>query len=201
MYDYYLSLLDKSEGSYREKGSKFLAYAYPVSSESEVQEQLSVLKKLHHTARHHCYAFILKPKEGQAETYRASDDGEPPHSAGDPILGQIRSLQLQDVLIVVIRYFGGTKLGIAGLIHAYRTAAADALANNSIEEKYVERTVDVQFAYPATSGVMKIIDRYSLAILEQSFAEMCHYRLSIRLRDCEAVLTEFSELDQVVVKH
>ena len=201
MEDCYFSLTGESEGSYREKGSKFFAYAYPVSTEEEVQGHITALKKLHHSARHYCYAFVLKPREGQEETYRASDDGEPPHSGGDPILGQIRSHQLLDVLVVVVRYFGGTKLGVAGLIHAYKTAAADALENGSIVEKYVERIIDIEFNYVATSGVMKIIDQYSLTILDQSFAETCQYRLSVRLHDYEATLADFSELDKVKVKH
>ncbi len=201
MDDYYRSLADESEGLYREKGSKFFAYAYPVDSEDEIQKCLAMLKKLHHNARHHCYAFILKPLEGQEETYRASDDGEPPHSAGDPILGQIRSYQLLDVLVVVVRYFGGTKLGVAGLIHAYKTAAADAIENGSIVEKYIERTFAIEFPYSATSGVMKIIDQFSLTILNQSFAENCYYRFSVRLCDYKAALADFSELDQVKVKH
>ncbi|WKN45938.1 IMPACT family protein [Tunicatimonas pelagia] len=201
MPDHYFSLSDKSEGSYREKGSKFLAYAYSVSSETEVQQHLADLKKLHHTARHHCYAFVLKPQPGQEETYRASDDGEPPHSAGDPILGQIRSYRLLDVLVVVVRYFGGTKLGVAGLINAYKTAAADALSNSVILEKYVERTISVEFDYAATSAVMKIIDHYSLTIIDQAFTEICYYYLSVRLRDYEAALAGFSALEQVKVKH
>ncbi len=201
MEDQYRSLSSVSEGGYREKGSKFFAYAYPVISEEEVQERLSELKKLHHSARHYCYAFILKPKEGQEGTYRASDDGEPPHSAGDPILGQIRSYQLLDALVVVVRYFGGTKLGVAGLIHAYKTAATDALANSSIVEKYIEQIINIEFDYAATSSVMKIIDQHSLTILDQSFTENCYYQLSVRLRNYEAALAGFSELDQVKVKH
>ncbi|MGB3586675.1 MAG: YigZ family protein [Tunicatimonas sp.] len=201
MEDQYHSLSGDSEGGYREKGSKFFAYAYPAISEEEVKERLSELKKQHHSARHYCYAFVLKPKEGQEETYRASDDGEPPHSAGDPILGQIRSYQLLDALVVVVRYFGGTKLGVAGLIHAYKTAATDALANSSIVEKYIEQIINIEFDYAATSSVMKIIDQHSLTILDQSFTENSYYQLSVRLRNYEAALADFSELDQVKVKH
>lgn len=201
MEDYYRSLSGDSEGSYREKGSKFFAYAHPVSSEAEVQGHLSVLKKVHHSARHYCYAFILKPKEGQEEPYRSSDDGEPSHSAGDPILGQIRSHQLLDTLVVVVRYFGGTKLGVAGLIHAYKTAAADALTNSSIVEKYIEQTITIEFDYTATNDVMKVIDQYSLAIVDQSFAETCSYQLSVRLSNYEPALAGFSALEDVRIKH
>ena len=201
MEDCYRTLTVSSEGSYREKGSKFLAFAYPVASEDEVQACQDELKKKFYDARHHCYAFLLKPQEGQEETYRASDDGEPAHSAGDPILGQIRSHQLQDVLIVVVRYFGGTKLGVSGLIHAYKTAAADAIANTNIVEKYIERSISIEFEYIATAGVTRIIDQYSLTILEQSFSENCQFQLSARLRDYHTVLSLLSDLDQVIVKH
>ena len=178
-----------------------MAFAYPVISEEEVQEQLEELKKKYYDARHYCYAFVLKPQEGKEEAYRASDDGEPPHSAGDPILGQIRSHELFDALIVVIRYFGGTKLGVSGLINAYRSAAADAIVRNTIVEKFIERVFTVEFDYAATSSVMKIIDQYSLTILDQSFTEICRYRLSVRLQDYPTAITLFSELQQVVVKH
>lgn len=201
MEDCYRTLTGPSEGSHREKGSKFLAFAYPVVSEDEVQNWLDELKKKYYDAHHHCYAFILKPQEGQEATYRASDDGEPSHSAGDPILGQIRSHQLMDVLIVVVRYFGGTKLGVAGLIHAYKTAATDAIANNNIIEKYVERCITIEFEYAATTGVTRIIDQYSLTILEQSFSETCQYQLSVRLGDFQTVFSLFSDLDQVIIKH
>jgi len=201
MEDLYRTLSDSSEGSYREKGSKFYAFAYPVVSEEEVQARLDELRKKFYDARHHCYAFILKPQEGQEETYRASDDGEPSHSAGDPILGQIRSHQLLDVLIVVVRYFGGTKLGVTGLIHAYKTAAADAIANNSIVEKYVERRIFIEFEYAATAAVTRIIDQYSLTIQEQAFGETCQFQLSVRLQDYPTALSLFSDLEQVTVKH
>ncbi len=201
MEDCYRTLNGSSEGSYREKGSKFYAFAYPVVSEEEVQARLDELRKKFYDARHHCYAFILKPREGQEEIYRASDDGEPSHSAGDPILGQIRSHQLLDVLIAVVRYFGGTKLGVAGLIHAYKTAAADAISNNNIVEKYVERSISVEFEYAATAGVTRIIDQYSLTIVNQSFSATCQYQLSVRLRDYPAVLSHLFELDMVTIKH
>lgn len=200
MNDYYQTLPTASEGFYKEKGSKFLAFAYPVVSEESVKAQLDELKKLHYNARHHCYAFILKPTEGQEETYRASDAGEPPHSAGDPILGQIRSRQLHDVLVVVVRYFGGTKLGVSGLIHAYKTAAEDSLANNTIIKKYIEQSFTLEFDYTATSGVMQIIDQYQVTILDQVFVENCQYQLSVRISQYDAVVKLFTELAQVSVK-
>ena len=149
----------KTEGFYKEKGSKFLAFAFPVSSEEEIKEQILVLKKEYYDARHHCYAYILGK---DAAHYRANDDGEPGHSAGDPILGQIRSHNLTDVLIVVVRYFGGTKLGVGGLIHAYKTAATDAIANNTIVKKIVTASIKIHFEYLSMNSVMKLIKDYDL---------------------------------------
>lgn len=125
--DTYFTLKGNSEGFNKEKGSKFLAFAYVVSNEDDVKKTVAELKKKYYDARHYCYAYVLGD---QSEIYRAKDDGEPGHSAGDPILGQIRSKKLTNTLIVVVRYFGGTKLGVGGLIHAYKTAAADAIENN-----------------------------------------------------------------------
>src|SRR3954468_18127958 len=123
-------------GTYKEKGSKFLAFAYPVENEQDVKEKIELLKKTHFDARHHCFAYVLGPDKTK---YRAFDDGEPNHSAGDPILGQIRSRNLTNVLVVVIRYFGGVKLGVGGLISAYRTAAEEALTKATIREKEVTK--------------------------------------------------------------
>ena len=127
--DTYFTLKGNSEGFYKEKGSKFLAFAFVISSEEDVKKIIAELKKKYYDARHHCYAYVLG---NQSEKYRANDDGEPGHSAGDPILGQIRSNSLTNTLIVVVRYFVGTKLGIIGLINAYKTATADSIASNSI---------------------------------------------------------------------
>ena len=199
MNDRYQTISTTSEGFYKEKGSKFLAFAYPVISEDQVKERLDELKKLHYNARHHCYAFILKPQEGQEETYRASDAGEPAHSAGDPILGQIRSYQLHDVLLVVVRYFGGTKLGVSGLINAYKTAAEDALINSSIVEKFIERTFTIEFDYAVTGNVMPIVDQHQVTIVDQIFAETCQYHLSVRLSQFDTIISLFSELKHVKV--
>ena len=152
--DTYYSIAGPAEGLYKEKGSKFLAFAYPVTSLDEIRERQEELRKQYYDARHHCYAYILG-KDG--EQWRANDDGEPNHSAGDPILGQIRSQELSDVLIVVIRYFGGTKLGVSGLIHAYKTAAAEALDNAEREEKILSTRCSFTFAYPDMNGVMKLV--------------------------------------------
>lgn len=195
--DTYFSIKRHSEGLYKEKGSKFLAFAFPVTSDEEVKENVDALKKKYYDARHHCFAFILKPEEGREETYRANDDGEPAHSAGDPILGQIRSQNLYDVLVVVVRYFGGTKLGVPGLIHAYKTAAADALAQNQIVKKIIYRDLSIRFEYPSTSEVMQLIEQFQAQISEQNFTESCFYRLGVPRSLWQQAHEQFTQLQGV----
>jgi len=198
-HDSYYSLASTSEGNYKEKGSKFLAFAYPVVSEEEIREKLELLRKHYHDARHHCYAYLLKPQEGREETYRTQDDGEPTHSAGDPILGQIRSYQLQDVLIVVVRYFGGTKLGISGLIQAYRAAAADAIERNQIVQKTIQLPLTIRFPYSATSEVMQFIDQTQLHIVQQEYNEECIFQLAVPRSQWPLVTKNLSGIEGVVI--
>jgi uncharacterized YigZ family protein len=197
--DTYFSLAGASEGLYKEKGSKFLAFAYPVSTEEEIKDKLDALKKQYYDARHHCYAFILKPEEGREESYRANDDGEPAHSAGDPILGQIRSNELHDVLVVVVRYFGGTKLGVSGLVNAYKTAAAEAISHNKIVRKIIRKPLEVRFSYDATNGVMQVIDQYQMQILEQAFAADCYYQLAVARSQWHKAREEFQQVEGVAL--
>ena len=153
MSDSYLTIADPTEGLFKDKGSKFLAYAYPVDNEDEIKELVQHLKKEHYSARHHCYAWRL----GADKThFRANDDGEPSSTAGKPILGQIQRLDLTNILIVVVRYFGGTLLGVSGLINAYREAAVDALEHAEIVEKLVEEIFWVEFDY------LNVITSYSI---------------------------------------
>jgi len=159
-----------SEGSFKEKGSKFLAFAYPVSNVTQVDQYLKELRKRYHDARHHCYAYILGP---DAAEKRANDDGEPGHSAGDPILGQIKSHELTNTLIVVVRYFGGTKLGVSGLINAYKTAAIEALEHNKILVQKVTKQLRLLFPYPSINEVMKLIGEMNIHITAQSFDNDC----------------------------
>lgn len=168
--DAYLTIGVPGEGLYKEKGSKFLAFASRVNDEQEVKRKLEELRKRFYDARHHCYAYILG---SQSDRYRANDDGEPNHSAGDPILGQIRSKGLTDTLVVVVRYFGGTKLGVSGLINAYRTAANEALAQAQIIEVPIRDAIRVKFGYEATSEVMRLLKEYEVEIGEQQFLEKC----------------------------
>ncbi len=162
----YLTLSKASEGFYKERGSKFTSYAYPVQNEQEIKQQLLKLKKEYYDARHICYAFVLGKNHDQ---YRASDGGEPGNSAGPPILGQIKSKQLTNVLVVVIRYSNGTKLGVPGLIHAYKTAALEALDNAFIIEEFPVFNINVNFQFEEMNEVMKIIKEFDLKILEQNY--------------------------------
>ncbi|MBX2843194.1 MAG: YigZ family protein [Flammeovirgaceae bacterium] len=175
--DSFLTIKTISEGVYKEKGSKFYAFAYPVSNEEEIKSAIQDLKKQYYDARHHCFAFIL----GIDKTnYRANDDGEPGNSAGPPILGQIRSKELTDVLVVVVRYFGGTKLGVGGLITAYKAAANDALGNAEIITKYLEKRFRVEFEYPQMNEVMKLVKDFDLKIEDQYFEQDCVMKLIVR---------------------
>lgn len=194
--DTYLTLKDESEGLYKEKGSKFLAFAYPVRNESEIKEKLDQLRKKYHDARHHCYAYLLGKNQS---IFRANDDGEPNHSAGDPILGQIRSHQLSNVMIVVVRYFGGTKLGVGGLIHAYKTAAADAIANNEIITAVLNERVKLDFEYLSMNEVMKLIKDYELQIVEQQFDNQCQLIVEVRQKLLDEITHKISDLNGVKI--
>ena len=186
MEDTFLTLKHDSEAIFKEKGSKFLAFAYPVADEQEVKMKLDFLRKKYFDARHHCYGYMLGKEN---EIFRANDDGEPNHSAGDPILGQIRSYQLTNILIVVVRYFGGTKLGVGGLIQAYKTAALEAILNNEVITAIVQKKLLLQFDYIAMNDVMKMIKDYDLEILDQSFDNICQIHLGIR----EGLLLELTD--------
>lgn len=186
VYDY-KTIAHPSEGSYKEKGSKFLAFAYPVQTLEAINTHLDQLHKQYFDARHHCYAYILNPEK---DVFRANDDGEPGHSAGDPILGQIRSADLTNVLIVVVRYFGGTKLGVSGLINAYKTAAHEALNATKIVERRVMKHLEFHFTYPATNEVMKLIGTYQVKITEQIFEADCRIKGQIPLEHLENLMSD-----------
>lgn len=162
----YTTIAAPSEGLYKEKGSKFLAFAYPVSTEDEIKNLLQDLRKKFFDARHHCYAYRLGP---DGATWRVNDNGEPSSTAGKPIFGQLISFGLSDVLVVVIRYFGGIKLGVSGLINAYRTAARDALEHAQTVEKQVRENITLEYTYEQTNAVMKAIRDLQAEIIDQSF--------------------------------
>ncbi|MDE5575447.1 MAG: YigZ family protein [Bacteroidales bacterium] len=179
--DTYLTLSAPAQGLYKEKGSKFLSFAYPVETEQEIKEIIEKLRKEYYDARHHCYAYVLGYRQ---EVYRANDDGEPSSTAGKPIYGQILSYGLTNVLVVVVRYFGGTKLGTSGLINAYKTATDDALAQAKTVEKTVMRQYELRFSYEQMNQVMRIVKDLRLQVLGQEADNECRMRVAVRLSDC-----------------
>ena len=195
--DTYRTIVAPTESIYKEKGSKFLAFAYPVYSEEDIKEHLAELRKKYFDARHHCYAYTLGADKSR---YRANDDGEPNHSAGDPILGQIRSADLSNVLVVVVRYFGGTKLGVSGLINAYKTATADALAEATIIEKHETVLLQVHFEYPQMNDVMSLVKEYNLDIRNQQFELSCLLTIEVRKQLQEEVTAKLESIDEVKVE-
>jgi len=192
--DTYQTISTASQGIYKEKGSKFIALAFPVSSEDEIKVQLAALRKEYHDARHHCYAYCLGYDKS---AWRVNDDGEPSGTAGKPIFGQIQSKDLTNILIVVIRYFGGIKLGIPGLINAYRTATKEALEQNSIITKIVEETYEVGFEYPLMNDVMKILKEEQAVIIKQEFEIDCKIRFTIRRSMGVKIMNRFYKIKGV----
>lgn len=179
------------EGYYTEKRSKFLAFAHHIESVDEVKEIIAVYRRKYYDARHCCYAYMLGPGR---EEFRANDDGEPSSTAGKPILGQINSAELTDVLIVVVRYYGGVNLGTGGLIVAYRAAAADAIANSKIEIRQVEEIVKYDFTYPMMNDVMHIVKEIQPKIIDQKFDNTCSITLSVRKSEAELLKSRLKKL-------
>ena len=196
--DTYQTRSAKAEGLYKEKGSKFIALAYPVTSEEEVKGILATLRKEYHDARHHCYSYIIGFK---GEHWRANDDGEPSGTAGRPIYGQIQSFNLTNTLIVVIRYFGGTKLGVSGLINAYRAAATDALQQSKIVVKTVNDIYRISFGYLAMNDIMKLIKDENLNIIEQDFNTSCFVTIGIRQSKTGIVLAKIEKIDSAIANY
>lgn len=166
----YYTIQSKTDGLFKEKGSKFLAFAFPVQSEEEIKEIQDQLRKEFYDARHHCYAWILGMDE---QSWRANDDGEPAHSAGDPILGQIRSFELTNALVVVIRYFGGTKLGVGGLINAYKTATEEALSKAIRIKIFETSSITMKFPYDMMSVAERLVSDFDIQVSERDFQLSC----------------------------
>jgi uncharacterized YigZ family protein len=181
----------KGDSLYKEKGSKFIGYVFPISSEEEVKEYIDALKKKHHTARHWCYAWQLGVEEVR---YRANDDGEPNNSAGQPIYGQILSKNITNVLVVVVRYFGGTKLGVGGLINAYKTTAKQILDEAVIVKKTINIEFQLIFEYQHMNKVMRIIKENKLDILHQKMELNCDFIISVRKKNSKKVKKYFEDL-------
>ena len=192
MTDVYKTISNQiGEGYYTDKRSKFLAFAHHVTHVDEVKEIISQYRKKYYDARHVCYAYMLGAERTE---YRANDDGEPSSTAGKPILGQINSFELSDILIIVVRYYGGVNLGTSGLIVAYRTAAADAIAHCNIVEHQVEELVTYDFPYVMMNDVMRIVKEMSPRIVSQQYDNTCSITLSIRKSEAEQLRTRLQKL-------
>ena len=189
--DEYKTIATTSEGYYTEKRSKFLAFAHHVETVDAVKELVAAYRKKYYDARHVCYAYMLGAERSE---FRANDDGEPSSTAGKPILGQINSNQLTDILIVVVRYYGGVNLGTSGLIVAYREAAADALAHAAVETRQVEEVVTHSFSYPQMNDVMRIVKDMNPRILSQTYDNVCQIVLSIRKSEAEQLRNRLTSI-------
>ncbi|MDR0725637.1 MAG: YigZ family protein [Prevotellaceae bacterium] len=197
MVDTYLTISAPSEGLYKDRGSRFISFAYPAYSENEIKQYLHELKKKYYDARHHCYACRLGVT---GELWRAADDGEPSGSAGKPILGQLLSNNLTNIVVFVVRYFGGVKLGVPGLINAYRSAAADAIHNAVIVEMEDKDGFSVEFSYMAMNSVMKIIKEEQPEMLKQEFDTVCRIELRIRRSLSESLKNKLLLIENGEVK-
>ena len=182
--DTYKTIATPAEGSYSEKRSKFLAYAFPVQNEQEVKQRLAEIQKKHWDARHHCYAYILGPNK---DAYRLNDNGEPSGTAGRPIYGQLLSKDLTNTLVIVVRYFGGIKLGVSGLQNAYKVAAREALEAAVIEERTVQETYRVTFEYVKMNDIMQILKDPEVQVLDRQSYMQCIYTISVRQRDADRI--------------
>jgi uncharacterized YigZ family protein len=187
--DSYLEVVGSSKGLFKDKGSKFIAYAYSVKSEEDVKQRLAEVKKQEYAARHHCYAYILNPDKS---AQRDSDDGEPSNTAGKPILGQLLSRELTNTLVVVVRYFGGVKLGVSGLITAYRAAASEALEDITVEKRFVKDVFTVYFKYPEMNNVMRMVKDNALEIINQDFELECALTFCVKKSQSEKIQSIFA---------
>ena len=192
MEDTYRTISKASEGIFKDKGSKFISFAFPVISEDEIRDIIHSIKKEHHSARHHCYAWRLGYEK---LLFRANDDGEPSSTAGKPILGQIQSLDLTNILIVVVRYFGGVLLGTNGLINAYRNAAADAVNQAEIVERVVEGKLLIEFGYGVMNEVMKVFKDEKLPQIAPQFDLQCRISTRVRLSDLIRISEELKKIE------
>lgn len=196
MEDTFKTISNPSQGLYKDKGSRFISYAFPVNSEIEIREIVQSIKKEHHSARHHCYAWRIGAEK---LLFRVNDDGEPSFTAGKPILGQIQSFDLTNILIVVVRYFGGTLLGVSGLINAYRNAALDAINQAEITENIVGKWLLIEFDYKVMNEVMKIFKDEKLPQIDPQFDLSCKVKTQIRLSESDRIVNGLLKIDTVSV--
>ena len=194
--DTYKTIAENAEGVYREKGSRFIALAFPVETEAQVKALLAEVKKNYHDARHHCYAYILGANK---DCYKINDDGEPSGTAGRPIYGQLRSKDVTNVLLAVVRYFGGTKLGVSGLINAYKTAAQEALDNSKIVEKVVKDDYRIAFQYAEINKVMSLLKSNDITIISQTLDNKCIVTFRVRRSLADRYLSELRKVGEVAL--
>ena len=197
--DTFKTIKAPSEGQYKEKGSKFLAFAFPVSNEHQIKEITTRIKKEHHSARHHCFAWRLG---ADIHTFRLNDDGEPSGTAGRPILGQIQQQELTDILVIVVRYFGGILLGTSGLTNAYKHATAEAIKNATTEVKIIENLIEINFDYLAMNDLMLILKEFDIEITESHFDLACRIKIMVR-KELTAIILErlnkIGKLDAIII--
>lgn len=190
--DTYYTINDTAEGIFRDKGSKFIAYAYPFKDENKLKEIIAELKSLHPKARHHCWAYRLSPDRS---VFRVNDDGEPSGTAGRPILNALLSKDVTNILVVVVRYFGGTLLGVPGLINAYKTATQEALEAATIVEKTVNDVYQIDFEYLAMNDVMRVIKDENLTVFEQQFDNACTMTVEMRKMQVNAFVQKMEKIE------
>jgi uncharacterized YigZ family protein len=196
--DIYYSIKAPSKGLFKEKGSRFISFAFPVQDQEEIKSILDRIRKEHHEARHHCFAWMTGHDR---LNWRVSDDGEPSGTGGRPIIGQINSFCLTNILIVVTRYFGGTLLGVSGLINAYRSAAADAIANAEITECTLQEYYEITYPYDAMNLVMKILKEENITLSEHSFDLVCSIRLNFRASARDRILNRLMRIEGLGFNH
>ncbi|AIM37899.1 thymidylate synthase [Sphingobacterium sp. ML3W] len=190
--DTYRTIEDSGEGIFRDKGSKFIAYAYPFKDEDQLKEIIGELKVLHPKARHHCWAYRMSPDR---TVYRLNDDGEPSGTAGRPILNVLLSQDVTNIIVVVVRYFGGTLLGVPGLINAYKTATQEVLAGLNIVEKTVNDIYKIEFDYLAMNDVMRVVKEENITVSKQVFDNRCYMEVEVRKMQVNSVIARFDKID------
>lgn len=195
--DTYKTISCASTGIYKEKGSRFVSFAFPIADLEEIKPIIDKIRKEHHEAKHHCYAYMIGPER---ITWRVSDDGEPSGTAGRQILGQINSFGLTDIIIVVSRFFGGTLLGVSGLINAYRSAAADAIRNSEMVEKTLQEYYEITYPYVSMNDVMRVLKEENIGQSEQLFDSECRILVNFRVSVKERVLSRFSRIDGLIYR-
>ena len=197
MNDTYKEIKSPTRGMYKEKGSKFISYLFTVYSEAAVKEKLKEIRKKEHSARHHCYAYIINPDKS---LQRANDDGEPSSTAGKPILGQILSNDLTNILIIVVRYFGGVKLGVPGLIRSYKTAASETIINATIITKTIKEYYEVSFKYPQMNDVMRLVKEFDLEVISTDFRINCKLVFAAEKSKATSIVEMFKKNHKLAIK-